>query len=397
MNELHVNLEMDSHEEKLQDMIRQSKEDDAKEIMNQQIARMQQDTRSGVSTSKYGRGIESQRDDPDAPDMTSSSYSPPEHTMSYKPAAPAVVTESRSQHTSRPARKTKGMSLGGGKTHKNKIMDEILKEEDLPAAAAGPTAGPEDSAVAAAPARPVVTGDLELVLDEKITCVATRDGGMSSLRIQGVLNLTAHSDAAQMATIRFAHAELAGMQLQSNPCLDRKSLGNGIIKPKSQARQFAMGKALGVLRWRCATKEEELLPLSINCWAEPSGGKKMTVSIEYNLENTAMELHNVLIAIPLDSDSSPDVDESHDGIYRFNKAEGMIEWRFDIISQDNATGSLEFFCDVSDEESFFPLNITFSSRYNYMGFSVASATSASGDDLRCSTQQSLSVKQYTVE
>ena len=54
------------------------------EIMNQQIARMQQDTRSGmtalcietdnyvnavsvaagVSTSKYGRGIESQRDDP---------------------------------------------------------------------------------------------------------------------------------------------------------------------------------------------------------------------------------------------------------------------------------------------------------------------------------------------
>ena len=30
-----------------------------------------------------------------APDMTSSSYSPPEHTMSYKPAAPAVVTESR--------------------------------------------------------------------------------------------------------------------------------------------------------------------------------------------------------------------------------------------------------------------------------------------------------------
>ena len=30
------------------------------------------------------------------------------------------------------------------------------------------------------------------------------------------------------------------------------------------------------------------------------------------------------------------VDESHDGVYRFNKAEGMIEWRFDIISQDNA-------------------------------------------------------------
>lgn len=84
-------------------------------------------------------------------------------------------------------------------------------------------------------------------------------------------------------------AELAGMQLQSNPCLDRKSLGNGIIKPKvgrftepkrrepatiptitipqptcvqSQARQFAVGKALGVLRWRCATKDEELMPLS---------------------------------------------------------------------------------------------------------------------------------------
>ena len=117
--------------------------------------------------------------------------------------------------------------------------------------------------------------------------VATRDGGLSSLRIQvslkplliasvvcsplyfyrpsmqGVLNLTAHSEAAQMATIRFSHvsanlshsginqcllchiltciiyackcacqAQLEGMQLQSNPCLDRKSLATGIIKPK---------------------------------------------------------------------------------------------------------------------------------------------------------------------
>merc|ERR1719181_538312 len=378
-------------------MIRQSKEDDAKELMNQHIVRMQNDERTGVSTSKYGRGIESQRNDSDMLDTSAatSSYSQPEQTPSYKPTAPAMVTESRSQHTSRPARKTKGLSLGS-KSHSNKIMDEILKEEDLPSAATGPTAGPKASAAAAAPARPVVTGDLELALDEKITCVATRDGGMSSLRIQGVLNLTAHSDAAQMATIQFGHSELAGMQLQSNPCLDRKSLGNGIIKPKSQARHFAVGKSLGVLRWRCATKDEELLPLSINCWAEPSGGKKMTVSLEYNLENTAMELHNVLIAIPLESDNAPDVDESHDGIYRFNKADGGIEWRFDIISKDNPSGTIEFLCDVSDEESLFPLNITFSSRYNYMGFSVTSATSDSGDDLRCSTQQSLSVKQYTV-
>ena len=33
----------------------------------------------------------------------------------------------------------------------------------------------------------------------------------------------------------------------------------------------------------------------------------MTVSVEYTLENEDMELHNVLIAIPLESDSAPDV------------------------------------------------------------------------------------------
>lgn len=33
----------------------------------------------------------------------------------------------------------------------------------------------------------------------------------------------------------------------------------------------------------------------------------MTVSIEYNLENEDMELHDVLVAVPLDSDSAPDV------------------------------------------------------------------------------------------
>ena len=152
--------------------------------------------------------------------------------------------------------------------------------------------------------------------------------------------------------------------MQSNPCLDRKSLGNGIIKPKVGSlspnvvnpqryrlsrypNRLACSRKRGSSRWAkhsacCAgaapPKRKSychsrvrgcsgvfrvefaaqvhlfahlcappLFPHAVNCWAEPSGGKKMTVSIEYNLENTAMELHNVLIAIPLDSDSSPDV------------------------------------------------------------------------------------------
>jgi coatomer subunit delta len=71
----------------------------------------------------------------------------------------------------------------------------------------------------------------------------------------------------------------------------------GILGLKDPDRPFPTGSALGVLKWRFQTRDESLVPLSINCWPSSSGGESY-VNIEY--EATAdFDLQNVAIAIPL--------------------------------------------------------------------------------------------------
>ncbi len=66
---------------------------------------------------------------------------------------------------------------------------------------------------------------------------------------------------------------------------------------KDPSRPFPTGAQLGVLKWRLQTRDESVVPLSINCWPSISGGESY-VNIEY--ESTAsFDLQNVNILIPL--------------------------------------------------------------------------------------------------
>lgn len=60
---------------------------------------------------------------------------------------------------------------------------------------------------------------------------------------------------------------------------------------------FPPPSELGILKWRMQSKEESLVPLTINCWPSLSGGQSY-VNIEYE-STAAFDLQNVVITIPL--------------------------------------------------------------------------------------------------
>jgi hypothetical protein len=57
------------------------------------------------------------------------------------------------------------------------------------------------------------------------------------------------------------------------------------------------GSELGVLKWRYQSRDENLVPLSINAWPSASG-KDCYVNIEYE-SNVDYDLQGVVIVIPL--------------------------------------------------------------------------------------------------
>jgi hypothetical protein len=59
-----------------------------------------------------------------------------------------------------------------------------------------------------------------------------------------------------------------------SPChLDLTCSNDNLLGLKDPARPFPTGAPLGVLKWRLQTRDEAVLPLSINCWPSISGGQ----------------------------------------------------------------------------------------------------------------------------
>ncbi len=85
---------------------------------------------------------------------------------------------------------------------------------------------------------------------------------------------------------------------QTHPNIDKSLYASeNVLGLKDPDRPFPAGSALGVLKWRLQTRDEDLVPLNINCWPSVSGGESY-VNIEY--ECTAeFDLQNVVILIPL--------------------------------------------------------------------------------------------------
>ena len=56
-----------------------------------------------------------------------------------------------------------------------------------------------------------------------------------------------------------------------HPCTPALHNAENVLALKDPARPFPTGAPLGVLKWRLQTRDESLVPLTINCWPSVSG------------------------------------------------------------------------------------------------------------------------------
>lgn len=96
-----------------------------------------------------------------------------------------------------------------------------------------------------------------------------------------------------------AHADVRLCVLQLFPKFDKaKWLSEGVATLKDPNEAFPLNIAIPLLRWRMSSSDESDIPLAINCWPSEAG-KGCTVNVEYVLNDTALELNDVVISIPI--------------------------------------------------------------------------------------------------
>ncbi|OBA22159.1 hypothetical protein METBIDRAFT_40424 [Metschnikowia bicuspidata var. bicuspidata NRRL YB-4993] len=371
-------LEMDSHEEKIQDIIERNKEMEAteerrrraKEIQRKELARRNMELQHAAVFGAAGQAPPA-HNSLDAFGYTSAPSAGP--LYGNPPRAPAE-TPGPGSAPPRPAA-GKGLQLG------KKPLRPAATEQKQPLLAARPPAAapspgiPEAASSASASPGPQQSGGAKaanagilITLNEKITAQLHREGGVSASEVKGDLNLRINNAALARARLLLRVGTQAGIQYKTHPNVDRALfLADSSIGLKDRAKPFPSNdQSLGVLRWRAAAPADDasLVPLLLTAWVSVDGGVA-DVNLEYELTPAFLDAHplvesfdGVQILVPVVSDDVI-LKEDSSGHVSYNATDDGVVFSLAHIDTAAALGSFEFSVPVDSEDSLFPMQIAF--------------------------------------
>mmetsp|Transcript_2643 Transcript_2643/g.2968 ORF Transcript_2643/g.2968 Transcript_2643/m.2968 type:complete len:528 (+) Transcript_2643:248-1831(+) len=391
MQQVKTFTDMDSHEEKLHKMIIQSKINDTKDVMkkkaneidkSKQVEKMREGAKSfsmsSISSGPMG-GISSEGSELFHTSISSGSLSDMPKESSFTPSA-----------QEKPQPPKKGMVLGKSNKSANQFLEAMKAEGELVEDTSS-RPGPVASAVAA----PVVTEPVSIVVEEKLSVTAKKDGGLDTMEVQGTMSLEVLSDADSFLHVLINQGANKGFQFKTHPNIDKGLHSKqSILGLKDPARPFPTGSPLGILKWRMQTTDESMVPISINCWPSVSGGESY-VSIEYEATSDH-ELQNVLISVPLPSLADPPQVNQVDGDFKYDARRGMLEWEIELIDDTNRNGSLEFVVPACDGDVFFPIDVHFTCKTTFCDVSVKNVQTVEGEPVQYALQTIMDVAGFQV-
>ncbi|KAF8944546.1 Coatomer subunit delta [Haplosporangium gracile] len=402
--------EMESHEEKIQEMIEKNKEREAKEELKRRAKildlqrKEQRKNMSGMGGGGgFGQGMGGgggyggQSGGFGMGGMGGMGVMGTGGNQGYEsPSIDDSASKFNSSAPKAPATKARGMQLGR-KQDNNDLFESLRSEVESPPIHQQQQHTPVQPSYSA-PAQPAFPMEsVHVHIEEKITMVANRDGGLENMEVKGDLMLRVSDPSRAKISLAVRHLEDPSIQFKTHPNVNKVLFNSDkVIAFRDSSKEFPLNTPTGVLRWRFISKDESSIPLSINCWPSPAGDGSSDVNIEYQLENEEMEFKNVNIIIPIPEGTHPTVGEV-DGEYIVDRQQSALIWQLPSIDSSNPSGSLEFNCQGEETESFFPVSVQFESERLICDVDVLSVTQvADGSEVPFSKQSILTPVEYSV-
>ncbi|KAJ7555216.1 hypothetical protein O6H91_05G026900 [Diphasiastrum complanatum] len=383
-------LEMESHEERLHQLIMQSKINETKDVMKRKANEIDKSKIDKLRSDK-GRMIPMPiRLDNGFNDITSALSGEFGSNSGFGSSLDSDTFSKPKARVSAPA-PTKGFGMQLGKTQKAAQFIESLKAEgeviveDVQQVIAGPSKSTA-----------LVTDPIAVAIEERLVVALKKDGGLENLEVQGTMFLTVQKKEDAYIRVQIETGANKGFQFKTHPSIDKELFSQqNILGLKDPNRPFPTGTPSGVVKWRMQSRQESLVPININCWPSVSGGETF-VNIEYESSKT-FELQNVLILIPLPALREPPIVNQVDGDWRYDSRKSVLEWSIVLIDNTNRNGSMEFVVPPTDSSSFFPIDVKFSAVRTFCDIKVASVNQTQGgNSLKFGGRTQLVVESYQV-
>ena len=358
MSQIKTFLEMESHEERIQEIIARNKELEASEERKRKAKQLEMQRKEAARSAAYGRGM--------PPKM-------PQYPTYTPPARPTVTdtydayeAEKNKTFNKPLASRGKGMQLGK-KSKTTDIYDKVRAdmgtsevEDSAPLAGVQPS---QPSTAPSATSRPSLdtSSPIHIVLAEQILARLSREGSLKSFEVKGDLQLRISDPALTKLSLSLtANEGPLKAQFRTHPNVDKNLFNSSkVIQLKDTTKRFPSNNSIGVLRWRATAPADtpDVLPITFTVWVNRSSDS-YTITIEYELTSTSTTLRDVVVTIPYSS-SEPAV-SSFDSMYEVTG--DSLEWTIGAIDESNSTGSFEFEAQTAeggDESEFFPMSVKF--------------------------------------
>lgn len=360
LQQIRTYLAMESHEEKVHEMVKRNKEREARE---------EADRKRNV--------IEASRLDPHSHAGNMWPESMPERV---------VVAESHTIVKSKPQEPVAaGMKLQKKTQTSSQFMAQMMDEGDIDTVEQSSHAVEEDIAEA-----------VQVKVEERVAIQLTSDSTLKQFTVKGTLQLLVLSSEFNQVSLRMGDVSQAKKyKFRTHPSIDKAGFEReGLLALKGNNKAYAVGSSLAVGKWTYSSEDEGDLPLLVNCWPTANRGGT-SVSIEYELTKEDLTLDQVVVAVPIHG-LVPVVGEMV-GQYMVEKRSQQLLWRLDRIDAENSAGSMEFTLPAElDAERFFPIQVTFQSANTYCGFGVEGVSNPDGTPAEYHYSATLLVDDYTV-
>ncbi|CCG81068.1 Putative uncharacterized protein [Taphrina deformans PYCC 5710] len=364
-------LEMDSHEEKIQEIIEKNKELEANEERKRRAKQLDQQRKE---LQKRGAGANSSFNTGGYSAVSSRPTYNESPSIASQPAFESKLTKAAS------APRGKGMALG--KKSKQSDLFEAVRGE---AEASPLISAPETPAYEEPPTKQaaVDTESIHVKITEHLSAKANRDGGIESMDVKGDLTLLiSDRDQGKAKILCDLDNALPGVQMKTHPKVDKSAWSsNSTIALGDVTKSFPIDTSIGVVRWNSKQVPSDFnLPVTLTCWPNVGNG---TCDVTVEFEHTGdRPVKNVVVSIPLLNDQDPQIGDSTvaESQVSVHSSTSNLEWSIPTISSDESSGSLEFTCSADDADEFFPITITYEQESPLCGLDVADVVAASGGE-----------------
>ena len=370
---IRTNLEMDSHEEKLHIMIKQSKEKEAEENMRRRAAEIKKQqqlaAKSGVpSMTGFGNTPSATGFGPNTT-LSGGSFATSNSSTGFGSSFSPAPSPSLSTSTSASASASnaagapkKGMQLG--KKKKGNDFIEAMAAEDGIDASADVSTTRVAAAAAAAPGAiaPRIEG-IQVQVHENIQVELSSDGSLNSMQVNGQVQVLCTDSERKLSLVIDKNDKINGDKFQFSINPKVKWIDPNTLGLKDAGRALPAGTAVGMLRWRMKpTQDVGAIPINLNVWPEVAGNGTMNVNISYDLQDKSISVYDATIIIPLSSAEEPSIVSIEGGEQRWESKRQLLIWSINEISEErNPSGTLEFNIKAKSDAGFYPVELKYSS------------------------------------